>query len=293
MVTSTRTAITTEGVYYEFVTAYCTKPFSGVDAFTDVDGATRKFLFDCSEGTPAQCAWHGATQQTYAQLVKKYEDWVGTDGLAPNRGRPSDAKLDLSRSSTVRNFMVGELKQPENYVALAKVLQDWWNNPQNVRNLCSGETVNTYQAGRVCNAQRKRQSIDPNYDPTQAGKASTSNANEAITCLDGQLRPQGLSETNYKRWAQDSVKITKYANDVATIGIYNCAPWQQDPQFAWPDAWKNVYTEKTILFVQTYYDTVTPNISGRNAASYYQKSQIVFTNGQGVSPAISPALSIC
>lgn len=260
--------------------------YRGIQEFSDTDNAFLKFFQDCSRATADECKWHGATKQTYDQLVTKFNAWVGTQPFVKNRGRPDTHKLSLSRSLTIRNLMVGVLKQPPMYKDLARVLQLWYDTPTDVRNFCAGEDVTNYPMTKNCPpANRKRQSVDPNFNPADAQNAVISNNLVGIKCLDNQNRPKGLSGTNYKEWAEEAARVSIYANDVATIGIYNCAPWQPRAAYGWPSSqpWGGIKTKGGILFIQTAYDTVTPAVSGRNAKGYYTNSQIVFTDGQGVS----------
>lgn len=191
--------------------------------------------------------------------------------------------------------MINTLKVPSMHKDLARVLQIWFQYPGAVRNFCGAATnppediTNYPQVSGACpKANKKRQdstSVDPSFRPADAANAVVNWNVLGIRCLDNALR--GATVDNYQTWYKSALKRSKYAADISQIGIQNCAAWKQYPSYGWPSSqpWptdNKIDNKETILFVQTPYDTVTPDISAQNAASYYAKSRIVRTNGLGV-----------
>lgn len=185
--------------------------------------------------------------------------------------------------------MHGELKIPSNHPRLAEVIQIMYSdtsaNKESIRNFCPGENLKTY-TGKACPKANNKRQENSNYNPNAAGTAVVDNNLLGIKCLDNRLRP-ALTGTQYEQWYKDLRDVNRYSGESGMIGIYNCAAWKQQPSEAWSSAepWtaRGIDVANTILFVNSQFDTVTPQLSATNAASYYSNSAVIFTNGRGVS----------
>lgn len=238
---------------------------------SDVVRGTEHFFQMCAEAKAGNCPWtalnlpQGATTaETAANMLKKYNDWVGNEPLAPKRGRTSS--ISDEDSFKVRDLMHDTLKT-SGYKAAAQTLEDWYTGKTKI------------------GTKAKRQD-DGSFDPKDAAEAEKTlikNNLGGIRCVDNELRPSDLSGEYYQQWYTEFAKINRYSPDISSSYIFSCAPWELQPTQNWGGVpWGGIRTNQSILFLQTYYDSVTPQQSAKNASSYYSNSMIAYTNGVGV-----------
>lgn len=252
---------------------------------SDVNRAVAHFFDLCATSTGTNCAWTepAGGARTGATLLQKYSDWIGIVPLAVNRGRTSD--LTETQSFTIRYLVHNTLKLPNDFKKLAAILQEWYADKTKIRDFYPGETVQNYPQPKPVTKRQDSGTVSPNYDPSLAVKVTTVNNLNAIRCVDNELRPTDLSATYYQTWFNEFAQRNVYSNDVSMGYIYVCAPWKIQPTNSWQGTrWtvNGFKTAKPIMFVQTFYDSVTPQQSAVNAASFYEGAKVIYTNGAGV-----------
>lgn len=258
---------------------------------SDVVRATQQFFRLCSQSKDTNCAWTALSgQRTYENLIAKYNDWVGINPFAEKRGRTSTITDD--QSFFIRSLMHGALKAPKKFKKLSQILQEWYNYPQNIRQLSGeGDDIDNYVLRSPSRVRRQAQTsaIVRNFDPTKALDENNSKARNALSgirCIDLHRSARSTNPNDYQTWWNEFANRNYYSGDSSMSYIVRCAPWQMSSSYAFNDGtWASkgkIATRNPILFVQTYYDTVTPQQSAINAASYYRDSGLVYTEGVGV-----------
>lgn len=268
---------------------------SPVEEATDIDRGVRNFFGLCALATESQCGWTTpqGSARTNATLLQKWDDWVGVNPLELNRGRPDSSPLTDTTSSNVRSLVYQSLKDPEVWPKLSNILQSWYDDASQIVQL-SADDIPGYQIG-TAGTSVKRQAATGNYDPNAANANDNAapNALSGISCLDSAYRPPRsppLSGAQYQAWYGSYSDKTIYASDLSIVNFYNCAPWITQPKEVFDpvnDRFANIQTLNPILFVQTTYDPVTPEVSGDAAAQAFSNSYIIKSNGAGVSTFLS------
>lgn len=265
---------------------------------SDVVRATHQFFRLCNGAVDNNCAWTARPGEVknLDNLIAKYNDWVGVQPLQEKRGRTST--ISDNDSFFIRSLMHSALKLPKKWPKLSKILQEWYDFPENIRQMSGeGDDIENYVLRSSSRVRRQAESspIVREFDPTIAfseNKAKARNALSGIRCIDTSSRVRSTSRDDYEKWWNQLANANYYSGDVSVSYIFRCAPWQLSSSYAFNDGtWASkgkIPTENPILFVQTYYDSVTPEQSAINAASYYRDAQIVYTEGVGVRTHSTP-----
>ena len=162
----------------------------------------------------------------------------------------------------------------------AQVLQSWYENPSQIEPI----DLTKYELP-LSTSKRNAASedVNGNFNPADSESAVTMNELLAITGSDNQFRPGNLDGATYADWLVQYNAKSKYAGEFSINNLLSFAPWIPQAAEYFTTEFANIHTSKEILFVQTPYDPVTPNISGIAAHDAFTNSVIVFTDGVGVS----------
>lgn len=243
----------------------------------------------CAEAGDA-CGWKSLTGVTTKDtLLQKFGDWVGKDPLAKNRARAASSTLTDRQSYIVRDRMFDCLRDPDTWIKYAKVLQYWYENPDQIRALDDDELKDYAIPQPSTRAKRQIPANDGNYNPATSKDVKTPNALSAISCLDSQYRPPRSPDVTgpnyqdaYRQYSQRSI----WGSDMSINNYLNCPPWVTLPKERFnadTNRFAGITTLNPIAFIQTPYDPVTPEASGDAAKRAFTNSFILKSNGTGVS----------
>lgn len=228
--------------------------------------------------------------------MQKFDDWVGADPTADDRGRKDSPLTDTtspektnSRSYIVRSLIRDALRHPSNFPKLATILQYWYENPDKIK---GGIKIKKYEVPQPANGKRDTTDsdflfTDSNYDPStaEAAEEATHNELEGITCSENTFRNANPQVKDYRNILDEYLKTSKYAGDAGNGIISSCYPWITTSDEPALSRFEDIKTKNPVLFVQTTFDPVTPKLSGQAARDAFTKesASIIFSSGFGVS----------
>lgn len=194
---------------------------------TDTDNAYYFFFFGyCGAAGADRCGFKAlpGDVHNYENLVKKFNAWVGADPSAPNRS-PSDQQSPLTTDQAyqVRDMLFSALYSPSQYAQAAKILQYWYEQPQNI---ASSIDIPNYKFPTSGSTKKRQNQVSPNFNP--ASTFTAQRALTAIACLDTEYHPTA-DASFYQTLYSDYLGLSRYGGDIALSGAASCAPWLNRP----------------------------------------------------------------
>lgn len=173
------------------------------------------------------------------------------------------------------------IKDADLFPKCAQVLRDWYTGDyvfEWVSNL------KKYTTKLKSKRDAPEQDDNGNYNPTGAGDVADDNQLTAITGADNSYRPANMDGATYGEWLQAYYRRSKYAGDLSIGNLWSYAPWIPRSKEYFDTPFAGIVTSPgQIIFIQTPYDPVTPDKSGKAAHAAFTNSLIVYTDGVGVS----------
>lgn len=218
--------------------------YRGAEAAADIDKGVAEFFRQCAEATSTNCDV-AVTGQTATQLQATYDNYLKTAGQ--------------EQADTVRAEFFGTLRGAD-WKVFATKLKGYY------------DALPTQQQ-----ALPKR---ELEWQPSQSLNVDTPQALNAITCGDWVQKYQGSPE-NFKEWMDLYKQTSKYGYDQIISILYQCSTWKVDALEKFHGEFSNIATKNPILFVQTYFDPVTPLVSAKSSSAGFVGSRVLELAGVG------------
>ncbi|KIV81784.1 hypothetical protein, variant [Exophiala sideris] len=242
----------------------------GDEAVSDYDAALKNFLDLCARAGPTQCplAHDGLTGD---QLLE--EQWSFYKDLVENKVTAHDSEGDKVGYQNLQNIMKEVIF--EGPFGWANHLDEW---------------AYAYKNRTAVPAARRR--AGPTFDPTDAKALAAKQTliTEAITCADAD-RFSDVSAAKFKEWSAIYNNRSQYGGNTLTELLFTCATWQVSAKEG-PPSFEGVVTKTPVLFVENFYDPVTPSESARNSSAGFVGSGIQWHNGLGHCSSRDPSKQV-
>lgn len=192
---------------------------SPVEEATDIDAGVANFFGLCAaadvvavniDDAKSGCGWTTPVnaERTNATLQGKFDDWVGAQPTAANRGRVVGANgstLSAVQSYQIRDLVWQCLKDPAYFIKLSQILQYWYDNPGMIKSLSSGKindydipqpsastTTNSASATATATDSESTSSVDSETATTTDSESTTSTAPNVKRTVS----PTGIADAN-------------------------------------------------------------------------------------------------
>jgi pimeloyl-ACP methyl ester carboxylesterase len=238
----------------------------GDEAVSDFDPALEYFFNACAESGPQHCdlAEEGVSGP---QLLEQY--WTFYNSVREGNTTTNDEDGDPVGYKPILDVMSKIAFEGKAYYEEgAKHLATVYGNRDNTTKSASAQ-------------KHKR---DSPFNPTNALSSFYTGTAllDAVTCGDG-VRLNATNGQDFKDYMSAFKTHSKYGFETILSLAYSCGPWNISAKERPQKPFINIATKKPILFVQGFYDPVTPSVSARNSSSGFVGSAIAFHNGTGVS----------
>ncbi|KAK4946622.1 hypothetical protein LTR10_014474 [Elasticomyces elasticus] len=242
----------------------------GDEAVSDYDAGLENILDLCAQAGPTQCPL-ARDGQTGGQLLEA--QWSFYNDLLEKKVIAYDAEGNKVEYDDFQNIMKEVIfKGPRLW---ADELNKW---------------AYVYKNRTAVPAARRR--AGPTFDPTDAEALAAKQKliTQAITCADAD-RFSDVSAAKFKEWSAIYNNKSQYGGNTLTDLLFTCATWQVSAKEG-PPSFEGVVTKTPVLFVENFYDPVTPSLSARNSSAGFVGSGIQWHNGLGHCSSRDPSKQV-
>ncbi|KAK5226028.1 hypothetical protein LTR99_002191 [Exophiala xenobiotica] len=242
----------------------------GDEAVADYDAALEHFLDLCAQAGPAQCAiaHDGLTGK---ELLD--EQWSFYQDLVAGTFTASDAqgnKIDFNDFQGIMQQVI--FSGPRSW---SRMIRKW---------------AYVYNNRTAVPAAQRR--ATPPFDPTTAGPIADTESQilSAITCGDSD-RFSDVSGAKFEEWQAIYNNRSQYGGGTLSTILFSCSTWLVNAKEKAP-SFGGVVTKTPVLFVEGFYDPVTPSESARNSSAGFVGSGIQWHTGLGHCSSRDPSKQV-
>lgn len=235
----------------------------GAETVADYDAALEYFFDACAEAGHERCAL-ARDNMSGAQLLHQYMDFYNSIRTG-NMTTYDDNDTVVTYESVMASMF--------------NIANEGWAVWQD-----QAQKLATFYEKRAPKSKTTQKRGQPSFDPTTAeDNLGTPYALiEAVNCGDG-IRLNAQNGDAFRVYMDEFKKYSKYGYETVIGLAYGCGPWHISAKEVYNGSFVNITTRTPILFVQGFYDPVTPSISAQNSSDSFVGSAIAFHNGTGVS----------
>lgn len=233
----------------------------GDEAVADYDAALENFLDLCAEAGPTQCPL-AHDDLTGEELLE--EQWTFYHDLVNGTYTTHDADGNDIDFSDFQDIMQQVIFEGPLY----------WKGDVN-------KWAYAYQ-NRTAVPAAQRRATTPPFNPADAAVINRKQALalSAITCGDSD-RFSDVNGAKFEEWQAIYNNRSQYGGETLSSILFSCATWLVNAKEKAP-SFEGVVTKTPVLFVEGFYDPVTPSESARNSSAGFVGSGIQWHYGLGV-----------
>ncbi|KAI1609934.1 TAP-like protein-domain-containing protein [Exophiala viscosa] len=215
----------------------------GDEAVSDYDAGLEKFLDFCAQAGPTQCPL-AHDDLTGSELLD--EQWSFYNDLLEEKVTAYTAEGDQLKYDDLQGLMKAVI----------------FSGPSGW-----GEYLDMWAYGTIT------------ARPYRLPDVARPHRSTPITCGDAN-RFSDVSVAKFEEWRALYNDRSQYGGDTLTAILFACATWQVSAKEG-PPSFEGIVTKTPILFVENFYDPVTPSESARNSSAGFVGSAIQWHNGFG------------